>query len=261
MRKNQFKNKGMLKSLGLMLIIISMMLFGSLVVNEVVETMGNNTGKNLPIYSVETDKKVVSISFDAAWGNEDTKDILDILDKYNVKTTFFLVGGWVDKFPEDVKLILEKGHDIGNHSNKHPHMTKLSTEQCQKELQDAYDKVYNLTGYSMDLFRCPYGDYDDKVLNAARAKGYYTIQWDVDSLDWKEYGVKSEIKEVLEHKDLRNGSIILFHNDTKYTPEALPAIIEGLQGKGYTIVPISELIIREDYKMDHTGRQFANEAF
>lgn len=251
-----FNKKDFLKALGIILIVVSLMWLSNYGIKEAVQTLGNNTGKNLPIYSVETDKKIISISFDAAWGNDDTKDILDILDKYGIKTTFFLVGNWVDKFPEDVKMIYERGHDIGNHSATHPHMTKLSEEQCKKELMDAHKKVKDLVGYDMDLFRPPYGDYNEKVLNIAKECGYYTVQWDVDSLDWKEYGVKNEIKTVLDHKDLRNGSIILFHNNTTYTPDALPAIIEGLQEQGYVIVPISELIIKEDYKMDHTGRQF-----
>ena len=96
------------------------------------------------------------------------------------------------------------------------------------------------------------------MISAAEECGYYTIQWDIDSLDWKEFGTEAEIKQVLNHKHLGNGSIILFHNDAKYTPEALDTIIKGLKEKGYEIVPVSELIIRENYTINSEGRQIAN---
>ena len=110
----------------------------------------------------------------------------------------------------------------------------------------------------MDLFRAPFGEYTNDVISAAEECGYYTVQWDIDSLDWKEFGTEAEIKQVLDHKHLGNGSIILFHNDAKYTPEALDTIIKGLKEKGYEIVPISELIIRDNYTMNSEGRQIAN---
>lgn len=185
MKRIDFNNANTWKFIGLVLMMSSMIWFGYYFFQEAVTTLAENKGNKLPIYSVETDKKVVSISFDAAWGNEDTRDILNILDQYDVKATFFLVSRWIDQFPEDVKLIAEKGHDIGNHSTTHPHMTKLSSEQCQKQIMDAHQKVLDLTGYKMDLFRCPYGDYDGKVLDAVRDCGYYTIQWDVEGIDIK----------------------------------------------------------------------------
>ena len=110
----------------------------------------------------------------------------------------------------------------------------------------------------MFLFRPPFGEYDNKVIEGAEECGYYTIQWDVDSLDWKEFGVEHEVNQVLNHKHLGNGSIILFHNDAKYTPQALDTIIKGLKEKGYEIVPISELIIKDNYSINHEGRQIAD---
>lgn len=214
--------------------------------------------RELPIYCVETDEKVVSLSFDAAWGNEDTQTILDILDEYDVRVTFFMTGGWVEAYPDDVKAIYEAGHDLGNHSENHKNMSQLSTSECADELNSVTEKVENLTGYTMELFRPPYGDYDNDVITTAAECGYYTIQWDVDSLDWKNYGVDSIITTVLNHDNLQDGSIILMHNGGKYTAEALPSVIEGLQEMGYDIVPISELIIREGYHMDVTGRQCAD---
>ena len=217
----------------------------------------NNTvnGKELPIYSVETDEKKVALSFDAAWGNEDTQQILDILKEHNIHVTFFMTGGWVENFPDDVKKIYEAGHDLANHSENHKNMSQLADDECQSELLKVHEKVKELTGVEMNLFRPPYGDYDNEVILNATACGYYSIQWNIDSLDWKNYGVDSIIKTVTEHKDLKNGSIILMHNGAKYTAQALPKVIEGLKAKGYEIVPISELIYKENYHLDVTGRQ------
>jgi len=223
-----------------------------------VTVSSNVNGRELPIYCVQTDEKKVALSFDAAWGNEDTKQIIDILKKHNVHVTFFMTGGWVEKYPDDVKAIYEAGHDLGNHSESHKNMSQLSNEEKTQELMTVHNKVKELTGVEMELFRPPYGDYDDAVILNATENGYYTIQWDVDSLDWKDYGVDSIIDTVVNHKNLGNGSIILCHNGAKYTKDALEAMITGLKGKGYEIVPVSELIYREDYHMDVTGRQIKN---
>ncbi|MGL4790957.1 MAG: polysaccharide deacetylase family protein [Anaerotignaceae bacterium] len=225
---------------------------------KTVMKMVSATERKLPIYCVETEEKKVAISFDAAWGADDTDELLRILAENDVKTTFFMCGYWVDDYSEEVLKIFEAGHDLGNHSATHPHMSQLTKEQIKKELTDTHEKVVNLTGYKMELFRPPFGEYDNKTIEAAQETGYHTVQWDVDSLDWKEYGVESQINQVLNHKHLGNGSIILFHNDAKYTPQALDSIIKGLKEKGFEIVPISELIHKDNYYMDHEGRQKLN---
>ena len=212
-------------------------------------------GRQLPIYCVQTDQKKVALTFDAAWGNEDTQKILDILKEKNVHATFFMTGGWVKNYPEDVKAILAAGHDLGNHSENHKNMSQLSSDEQKQELLSVHERVRQLTGYEMFLFRPPYGDYDDSVVLTARECGYYPIQWDVDSLDWKDYGTDAILDRVLNHSHLGNGSIILCHNGAKYTAQALERLITGLQEKGYRIVPVSELILREDYHMDAEGRQ------
>ena len=223
--------------------------------SKTVNVSNTVNGRELPIYSVETEEKKVALSFDAAWGNEDTQEILDTLAKYNVRATFFMTGGWVESYPEDVKKIQAAGHDLGNHSENHKNMSQLTDEQCQEELMKVHNKVKELTGVEMNLFRPPYGDYDNHVITNAKACGYYAIQWSVDSLDWKDYGVDSIIKTVTEHKELKNGAIILMHNGAKYTHEALPTVIEKLQAAGYELVPISELIYKDNYHLDVTGRQ------
>ncbi|MCM1267219.1 MAG: polysaccharide deacetylase family protein [Bacteroidales bacterium] len=212
-------------------------------------------GRELPIYCVETDKKQVSLSFDAAWGNDDTRRILDILKKHNVKVTFFMTGGWVESYPEDVRAILADGHDLGNHSENHKNMSQLSDEQCQEELMTVHTKVQELTGYEMCLFRPPYGDYDNHVIKNVQKCGYYPIQWSIDSLDWKDYGADDIVKRVVGSDKLQNGSIILMHNGAKYTADALEAVITGLQEKGYELVPISQLIYKDNYHMKADGTQ------
>lgn len=237
-------------------LMFAILLFGSFkYVSGFVSVSSNVNGRELPIYCVETNEKKVALSFDAAWGNEDTKEILAILKKHRIHVTFFMTGGWVESYPDDVKAICKAGHDLGNHSENHKNMSQLSDEEKTQEIISVHNKVKELTGVEMELFRPPYGDYDNQVVLNAKKNGYYTIQWDVDSLDWKDYGVDSIIDTVVNHKNLGNGSIILCHNGAKYTADALEKVITGLQEKGYEIVPISELIYREDYHMDVTGRQ------
>ena len=137
-------------------------------------------------------------------------------------------------------------------------MSQLSKEENEAELMKVHEKVKELTGYEMTLFRPPYGDYDNDVIKIATDCGYFTCQWSVDSLDWKNYGVDPLIKTVCEHKNLDNGAIILMHNGADYTADALDTILTGLKEQGYSILPLSELIIRENYHMDHTGKQIPN---
>lgn len=192
------------------------------------------------------------------WGADDTDELLNILKNNDVKATFFLCGYWIDKYPDEVKKIYESGHDIGNHSNTHPHGAQLTLEQNKANIQACHEKVKELLGIDMTLYRPPFGEYNNTVLQAAKECGYYSVQWDVDSLDWMNKGTEHELNQVLNHKHLGNGSIILFHNDAKYTPDVLDEIIKGLKEKGYEILPISQLIHKENYYMDHEGRQILN---
>lgn len=209
--------------------------------------------RELPVYSVERDDKVVAISFDASWGADKTIAILDILDQYNVKTTFFLVGGWVDKYPEMVKEIFRRGHEIGNHSDSHPHMSKLSEQQIRDELRIMSDKVENLTGVRPTLFRPPYGDYNNRVISVSRAEGYEAVQWSIDSLDWKDRGTQDIIKQCTYRVD--NGDIVLFHNDSNDIVNALPTVIQHYQSLGFTIIPVSEILLDGAYTIDVQGKQ------
>lgn len=227
------------------------------VVNHPAVVGASASTRQLPIYCVQKDYKVLSISFDAAWGNEDTQQLIGILDKYNVKATFFVVGEWVDKYPESVKALHDAGHEVMNHSNHHDHLSQLGRDEIIADCNACNDKIEAVTGVRPTLIRPPYGEYDDNVITSIRAAGMEPIQWDVDSLDWKDLSAAEITKRVTGK--VQAGSIVLFHNAALHTPEALPTILETLLGQGYTFVPISQLILpgeyNVDYTIDHTGRQ------
>ena len=259
-REEYYKQNAILSmKYGVLALAAFAVLRGVLTVTGANVTVSNSVnGRQLPIYCVDTAEKKIALTFDAAWGNEDTAQILEILKKHDVRVTFFMTGGWVESYPDDVKAILAAGHDLGNHSENHKNMSQLSDAEKKEELMKVHEKVRTLTGYEMFLFRPPYGDYDNAVVNVAKENGYYTIQWDVDSLDWKDYGVDSIVDTVCNHKHLGNGSIILCHNGAKYTAQALDTLITTLKGKGYEFVKVSDLIYKEKYTMDVEGRQIPN---
>ena len=209
--------------------------------------------RELPVYNVDTEEKVLSISFDAAWGRANTEEILNILDRYDVKTTFFLVGFWAEKHPDLVQELVSRGHEIGNHSATHPHMNSLTKAQISEELRRCSDLVASITGTPTTLFRPPYGEYNDDVVRVSRELGYECVQWNVDSLDWKNLGRENMIRQCT--KSVNPGDIVLFHNDSKYILEALPEILEYYTQAGYKIIPVSQLLLEGDTWIDHTGKQ------
>lgn len=211
--------------------------------------------KKLPIYSVDTPKKQVAITFDAAWGADDTDILLEILERNGVLATFFFCGTWVDSFPEAVRKFADAGHDIANHGDTHAHVSKLNIEENKREIRDCHEKIKAVTGIESNLYRPAYGEYNNDVLTAAEELDYFTVQWNIDSLDWMARGADYEIDRVLNSPDLKNGSIILFHNDAKFTPQTLDIVIKGLHDKGYEIVPVSKLIYRDNFEIDQAGRQ------
>lgn len=244
------------KILIILLLVLAIVICVNDNAEKILAHMGEHYEDTLPIYSVDTEEKVVSITFDAAWGDEDLEQILQILNKHDCKATFFVTGDWASRYPEAIKKIHQNGHDIGNHGANHKHMTSLSREEMIEEIDGCHNIIKSLVGVDMILFRPPYGDYNESVIMTAKAEGYYSIQWDVDSLDWKDYGVESIISTVCQHKSLKNGSIILLHNGSKYTALALDALLSNLENQGYSFVPVSELIYTENYSVDHAGRQY-----
>lgn len=214
----------------------------------------NVSPKKVPIYSVETDEKAVALTFDAAWGADKTLGILQTLEDKDACATFFLVGFWAEKYEDTLKKLAESPRiEIGTHSSTHPYMSKLSKSQMSLELSTSKSLIESISGRKVELFRPPYGDYSDAVLATAKENGLYSIQWDVDSLDWKNLSAEQITSRILS--GCRNGSIVLMHNDGKHTLEALPAIIDGLRAKGFTFKTVGELIYKDNYTIDHTGRQ------
>lgn len=243
----------MKRKVSIVLVILIGLLFIVSGLNFITKGTFVTVKKKSPIYSVDIKDKKVAITFDTSWGSDNTESILNSLDKYNVKATFFLVGGWCDDYPDKVKEMAKRGHEIGNHSNKHPNFTTISRDNMVKELEATNAKILGLTGTMPKLFRFPEGAYNDLAVDVVENTGLTSIQWDVDSLDWKAYGADKEYDKVT--KDVKPGSIVLFHNDAKYTPETLPRIIENLQKEGYEFVKISDLLMKDGYYVDHEGKQ------
>lgn len=209
--------------------------------------------KLVPVYSVETEKKQVAISFDAAWGADKTQGIMDILEEYDAGGTFFLVGFWVDKYGDLVKEIDERGFEIGTHSNTHPDMTKLSADAMEKELTTCVDMIENITGKNVELFRPPYGAYNDTLIKTSEKLGLIPIQWSVDSLDWKGISAQEITTRVINN--VKNGSIILCHNNSDHILDALPMILDRLTAQGYTVTSVGDLVYKENYEIDRQGVQ------
>lgn len=209
--------------------------------------------RKLPIYRVDTAEKKVAISFDCAWGTEYTDSLLKTMEEKGIVSTFFCVEFWTEKHPDYVKKIDEAGHDIGTHSATHPYMSKLGKATVAKELTTSKEAIEKITGKTVKVFRPPYGDYNDTLVETAQELGLYTIQWDVDSLDWKNLSA-GEIRNRVVPK-VKNGSIVLFHNNGLHTAEALPDIIDDLTAQGYEFVTIYDLIYKDNYYMNADGTQ------
>lgn len=207
----------------------------------------------VPIYSVETSEKKVALTFDAAWGSDKTLKIVQTLENAGIKGTFFLVGFWIEQNKDKVKAIDEAGFDIGTHSNTHPKMSTLSAAKMKEELETSMNMITNITGKPVRFFRAPFGDYNDTLITVAGNLGLKTIQWDVDSLDWKGLSANEILSRV--KASVKNGSIILCHNNSDHILEALPLVISYLKAEGYSMVKISQLAYDDNYIVDNNGLQ------
>ena len=234
-------------------LIIALLVLAFAVFVPVGATVAFSRQKKLPIYSVGTEEKKVAISFDCAWGTDYTETLLNIMEREKVVSTFFMVEFWTTKYPDLVKKIAGGGHAIGTHSTTHSDMSKLTEAQIEEELTRSSMAIKAVTGEEVTLFRPPYGDYDDLLIETAERLGLYTIQWDVDSLDWKNLSAAEIAARVTS--GVKNGSIVLFHNNGLHTAEALPAVIADLKEKGFTFVRIDDLIYKDGYYIDADGRQ------
>jgi len=229
------------------LVLISLMLFSPKGIDVF------KADRKLPIYRVQREDNKIAISFDCAWGVDYTDELLSVMQEENVRCTFFAVEFWTNKHPDYVKKIVDYGHEFGTHSATHPYMSKQDKVAIEKELKTSADAIEKITGRKVELFRPPYGDYDDLLVDTAKELGLYTIQWDVDSLDWKDLSANEITDRVV--KRVKSGSIVLFHNQGLNTAKALPQIIKTLKAKGYEFVPISELIYKDGYSIAPDGEQ------
>lgn len=219
------------------------------------ESAATSPERLIPIYCVQTEEKKLALTFDAAWGAEDTDQLIEILQAYNAKATVFTVGEWARKYPDSVKAFHEAGHEIGNHSDSHKAYSKLNEAEITADVNACNDAVENAIGVRPVLLRAPSGDYSNDTIHAADHLSMKTIQWSVDSLDWQGLEVDEIVTRVTGAAE--NGSIILFHNDVKNTPKALEKILAALTQKGYSFVTVSELIYADNYKIDSTGKQIS----
>jgi polysaccharide deacetylase family sporulation protein PdaB len=248
---NRFKRTKSLISSVIFLALTLALLFGLIYgIRYVCYKQGD---ANMPIYKVDTNDKKIALSFDVAWGSDNIDDILKILDKHDIKSTFFLVGSWVDDNKELVEKIHKSGHELENHSNTHANTKELSEEAIVKEIEMTSDKISKITGEKTTLYRPPFGEIDTKTLNICKSLGYQVVKWDIDSLDWKELGPNHVIEKVV--KNSQPGSIVLFHANISNVAQYLDAIIINLKKDGYEIVPVSEMIYKENFTIDSNGLQ------
>lgn len=226
----------------------------AVVITAAVTSVGTKAQqRQLPIYRVERNDNKVAVTFDVAWENSNTDELIEILDEYGAKATFFITGDWCDRCAEDVKKFADAGHEIENHSDKHPHVEGINVNDLINDTRECSRKIEMITGRKPTYYRAPYGEYDDSLLTTLDGMGLKTIQWDVDSVDWNKPTAEQITKKVLDNT--KSGSILLFHNDLQNTTDALPDILKGLKEKGFEFVTIDELVLHENYAIDANGEQ------
>ena len=242
-----------LKSVLITAAIILAVTFGVLFAASKVTDAVNAGARMLPIYNVQTDSNNVAVTFNTANGDGETAEILSILEEYDVKATFFLLGSWADSHTDEVTAIYEAGHEIGNHSYSHNDMPQMTYEDILLDIGKCNTTIRNITGENPVLFRAPSGSYDNKTISAAESLGMYAVQWDVDSIDWKNISADEIIQRVTSK--IKSGSIIQLHTGTEHTAEALPEILNYIKSNGFNPVTVGELILKDNYIIDNNGTQ------
>ncbi len=250
----------MLKKDGIIRFIALTILFAlgvtSLAVTDTATVYFGGSTRKIPVYAVDreqNEEKLIALTFDAAWGADKTQGILDIMNEYGFKGTFFLVGFWLDKYPEMVKKIHKAGFDIGNHSKNHLNMPKLHEDEIKKEIESVNEQIVKLTGQRPRFFRAPFGDYSNRLMTVLEEEKMQGIQWSIDSLDWKGLSAKEITQRVLPKA--KNGDIVLFHNNSDHILDALPFVLQGLKANNFKVVPLSKLVLSENCYTDANGIQ------
>lgn len=207
--------------------------------------MAASQSKSAPqaIYKVDTDKKLVALTFDISWGNKVPDPVLDVLQKENVKkATFFLSGPWTLRHQEIVKRIKSMGYEIGNHGNLHKDFSNYPDSWIRSQVMLSEKAIKQTVGVKTKLIRTPNGDFNPRVIRCLNNMGYTVIQWNTDSLDWMNPGTANIVNRVT--KRVVPGDIVLMHasDSSKQIVEALPQIISHLRQQGYKFVSVSELL-------------------
>lgn len=237
-------------------LIVLMLLWLAVIITVVTITLSTTVSssvRKLPVYSVETDNKEIALTFNCAWGDEGTDRLLGILEEENIKCTFFFVGDFAEKYPDTVRKIYNMGHTVGNHSMKHNDPAKQEYEDILSDISACNELLYSITGKMPVLYRAPSGSYDNKTVEAAESLGMTAVQWDCDSIDWKDPSPEKIVNRITEKAS--NGSIVLFHLGKENTLEAIDDVIEVLREKGYSFTTVEELLLEGDTYVDNTGRQ------
>jgi len=191
----------------------------------------------------------IALTFDDGPNEPYTSEILDILKKYNVKATFFLLGKNVERYPDSARRIVEEGHAIGNHTYDHPYLLIQSRSHIKYEIEKAEQAIFKATNTKTHLFRSPYGADNSWLYHFAKEAGYVTIEWTVTGHNGgKEAAPDKIIKNILN--GVTGGAIILLHDgnrlikgaDRSHVVKALPSVIESLQQRGYQFVTVPQLL-------------------
>ena len=247
-----------LKSVIITMIVILAVVYAIFFTASTLSDAVSAQARLIPIYNVDTTENKVAVTFNCAVGNSDIDEILETLDTYDVKATFFVLGSWADDYTDEVQKIYDAGHEIGNHSYSHKDMPSMNYEDIILDIQKCNETVRNITGHSPDLFRAPSGSYDNKTISAAENIGMMTIQWDVDSLDWKNISADEILKRVTTK--VQKGSIIQLHTGTEHTAQALPQILKHLKNKKLSAVIVSDLLYYDNFIIDNNGMQICEES-
>jgi len=245
------KRKFVVLSLLILIVVIMGMLHIS---DSVAQNVLNLSSAKLPIYCTDNENREIALTINCAWGADDIEEILDTLDFYKVKASFFVLGTWAEKNPKELKMIYDRGHEIGNHSYSHKLPSKSSKTRLAEEIDKCNDAVEKVIGIKPQLYRAPSGDITETVLELTDERGMYNIKWSVDSIDWRDDMTYDNIKNRVIGRT-KSGSILLFHNDTKHTAKVLPEIIDTLLKQDYKFVKVSELIYKDDFYIDSNGIQ------
>lgn len=240
---NKRKINSYLISIGTVIVLFTISMIANNGINNVIATSAKSVKSNL-IYKVETQRKKVAISINCSENAENISGIIDSLSKMKAKATFYITGEWAQKYPDEVKKIINNGNEIGNLSYHYTNLKKKKKEEIREEISKCTEQIEKITNKKITTFRAPYGEIDNTIVEEAKAQNLITVQWNIDSLDYN--GLNSEEMCGRINDGLMPGSIILLHNTGKYTNNSIEDIIHNLQQQQYEVCTVSELISFQD---------------